>query len=299
MSDELRNSGIDYDADESFKKRGQGRDIMRRFRKNKIAMAGAIIVLLFVVVAIFADVVAPYPYDQMNLDAKLQYPSWEHPLGTDDFGRDLLSRIIYGARVSLLVALIGVAISLIIGCFIGAIAGYFGGAIETIIMRFADILMAIPGMLLAICISAVLGTGTFNTALAISVGGIASAIRLMRANVMTIRGQEYVEAARATGSGHFRLIFRQILPNTISPLIVDATLRLGGNILAISGLSFIGLGVQVPIAEWGSILNAGRKYIQVFYPMVTFPGIAILLTVFGFNMMGDGLRDALDPKLKH
>lgn len=282
-----------------LKKRSQTRDILRRFRKNKLAMLGLVIILVFILVAIFAEQLAPYGYDEIDMSARLEYPSADHLLGTDELGRDLLSRIIYGARVSLLVALLGVAISIVTGGIIGAIAGYFGGTLEGFIMRTADILMAVPPMLLAICISTALGTGTFNTALAISVSGIASAIRLMRAMVMTIRGQEYVEAARANGSGHMRLIFRQILPNTISPLIVDATLRLGGNILAISGLSFIGLGVQVPIAEWGAILNAGRTYILVFYPMVTFPGIAILLAVFGFNMLGDGLRDALDPKMKN
>lgn len=286
-------------SDEILKRHGQLKDIWRRFRRNKMAMVGLGIILLFVIIAIFAKWIAPYGYDEMDLNAKFQYPSWQHLLGTDNFGRDLLSRIIYGAQVSLLVALYGLVISLVIGGVIGAMAGYFGGIFENIIMCLTDILMAIPAMLLAICISAVLGPGTLSTALAISVGGIAPGIRMLRATVLTIRGQEYVEAARAAGSGHMRLIFRQILPNTLSPIIVDATLRLGGNILAISSLSFIGLGVQVPIAEWGSILNAGREYIQAFYPMVTFPGIAILLTVFGFNMMGDGLRDAMDPKLKN
>ena len=170
---------------------------------------------------------------------------------------------------------------------------------ETIVMRLMDIIMAIPGTLMAVAVSALLGNGVVNTAIAVSVGGIAPSARMLRATVLTIRDQEYVEAARARGSGNFRIIIRQILPNTLSPLIVDSTLRIGTNIMMISGLSFIGLGVQPPTPEWGSILNTGREFITTFWPMITFPGIAIMLTMFGFNVMGDGLRDALDPKLKH
>ena len=165
-------------------------------------------------------------------------------------------------------------------------------------MRFMDILQAVPAMLMAVCISAILGTGTWQTSIAIAVGGIAPGTRMIRATVLTVRDREFVEAAKAGGSGNLRVIFRHVLPNCLAPIIVDTTLRLGSNILAISGLSFIGLGVQSPIAEWGSILNAGRTYIRSFWPMVTFPGIAIMLTMFGFNVFGDGLRDALDPKLK-
>ena len=279
------------------KKRSQARDTWRRFRNNKLAMVGLVIVLVIVLSAVFADLIAPYDYDKQSYEDRFLLPCVEHPFGTDNYGRDLLSRIIFGGRISLLVSLLGLVISLAIGAVLGATAGYFGGAYETTIMRLMDILMAIPPTLLAVSVSALLGSGVFNTALAVAISGVAPSSRMLRATVLSIREQEFVEAARARGSGHLRIIFRQILPNTLSPLIVDSTLRIGGNIMMISGLSFIGLGVQPPTPEWGSILNTGREFITTFWPMITFPGLAIMLTMFGFNVMGDGLRDALDPKL--
>ena len=281
-----------------LKKRSQMRDIWRRFKSNKLAMVGLVIVVVIVLSAVFADVITPYDYSARSSD-RLVFPCLAHPFGTDNYGRDLLSRVIYGGRISLLVSLLGLLISVGIGSVLGATAGYFGGPYETIVMRLMDIIMAIPGTLMAVAVSALLGNGVVNTAIAVSVGGIAPSARMLRATVLTIRDQEYVEAARARGSGNFRIIIRQILPNTLSPLIVDSTLRIGTNIMMISGLSFIGLGVQPPTPEWGSILNTGREFITTFWPMITFPGIAIMLTMFGFNVMGDGLRDALDPKLKH
>ena len=280
------------------KKRSQARDTWRRFRNNKLAMVGLVIVLVIVLSAVFADLIAPYDYDKQSYEDRFLLPCVEHPFGTDNYGRDLLSRIIFGGRISLLVSLLGLVISLAIGAVLGATAGYFGGAYETTIMRLMDILMAIPPTLLAVSVSALLGSGVFNTALAVAISGVAPSSRMLRATVLSIREQEFVEAARARGSGHLRIIFRQILPTTLSPLIVDSTLRIGGNIMMISGLSFIGLGVQPPTPEWGSILNTGREFITTFWPMITFPGLAIMLTMFGFNVMGDGLRDALDPKLK-
>ncbi len=285
--------------EEILKKRSQLRDIWKRFRSNKLAMAGLVIVVLIVLSAIFANVLAPYDYDKQSFADRFLMPSASHPFGTDNYGRDLLSRILYGGRISLLVSLLGLLISVGIGSIFGATAGYFGGIYETIVMRVMDIIMAIPGTLMAVSVSALLGTGTWQTAVAVSVGGIAPSARMLRATVLTIREQEYVEAARARGSGSLRIIVRQILPNTLSPIIVDSTLRIGTNIMMISGLSFIGLGVQPPTPEWGSILNIGREFITTFWPMITFPGVMIMLTMFGFNVMGDGLRDALDPKLKH
>ena len=284
--------------EDALTKQSQSKEIWRRFRQNKLAMVGLVIVLMMVLVALLANVIAPYDPNVMDGASRLAKPSALHLLGTDNYGRDLLSRIIYGTRVSLLISIAGLLIALVVGGLLGALAGYFGGLCDSIIMRAMDILMAIPGMLLAVCISALLGTGVVNTAIAISLGGIAPSARLLRASVLTVRDQEFVEAARATGSGHLRTIIRQIMPNTLSPIIVDSTLRIGMNILQISMLSFIGLGVQSPTSEWGSIMHAGRDYITSFYPMLTFPGIAILLSMFGFNVMGDGLRDALDPKLK-
>lgn len=285
-------------GEESMKKRGQLRDIWKRFRSNKLAMAGMFIVIIIILSAVFANVLAPYDPNVQSYEERFQYPSWEHPLGTDNYGRDLLSRLLYGGRVSLLVSLMSLGISLGIGGILGATAGFFGGIYEMIVMRFMDLLMCIPGMLLAVAISAMLGTGLFETAMAVAIGGVAPSARMLRATVLTVREQEYVEAARARGSRNGRIILRQVLPNTLSPIIVDATLRIGANIMMISGLSFIGLGVKPPTPEWGSILNTGREFITTFWPMITFPGIAIMLTMFGFNVMGDGLRDALDPKLK-
>lgn len=284
-------------SDDTLVKHSQLGDVWRRFRRNKLALFGMCIAIFLVLVAVFANVIAPYAPDAISTD-RLQMPSAAHPMGTDNFGRDLLSRVIYGARVSLLISLMSLVFSLIIGIGLGATAGYFGGWYESLVMRICDILMCIPGMLLAVCISSVLGIGVVNTAIAIAVSGVAPCIRMIRATVLQIRSQEYVEAAKATGSGHGKIIFHEILPNILSPLIVDSTMRIGGNILQISGLSFIGLGVQPPTSEWGSIMSAGQEFITTFWPMITFPGIAILLTVFAFNVMGDGLRDALDPRMK-
>ena len=272
-------------------------DVWRRFCRNKLAVFGMCLAIMLVLIAIFANFIAPYDPAEITTE-RLAMPSMQHLMGTDNFGRDLFSRVVYGARVSLLISLMGLVFSLIIGIGLGATAGYFGGIYENIVMRFCDILMCIPGMLLAVCISSVLGIGVINTAIAIAVSGVAPCIRMIRATVLQIRSQEFVEAAKATGSGHGRIIFREILPNVLSPLIVDSTMRIGGNILQISGLSFIGLGVQPPTSEWGSIMSAGQEFITTFWPMITFPGIAILLTVFAFNVVGDGLRDALDPRMK-
>ena len=282
-----------------MKKRSQMRDIWKRFRSNKLAMAGLIIVAIIVLSAIFANFIAPYDYDKQSFADRFLMPSAEHLFGTDNYGRDLFSRVLYGGRVSLLDSLLGLLISVGIGSIFGATAGYFGGLYETIVMRVMDIIMAVPGTLMAVSVSALLGTGVWQTAIAVSIGGIAPSARMLRATVLTIREQEDVEAARARGSSNLRIIVRQILPNTLSPIIVDSTLRIGTNIMMISGLSFIGLGVQPPTPEWGSILNTGREFITTFWPMITFPGLLIMLTMFGFNVMGDGLRDALDPKLKH
>ena len=282
---------------ETLERHSQFVDIWRRFKRNKLAVFGMALAVFLVLVAVFANFIAPYDPAAISTD-RLARPSLEHLMGTDNYGRDLFSRIIYGAQVSLLISLMALVFSLIIGIGLGATAGYFGGRYESVIMRICDILMCIPGMLLAVCISSLLGIGEVNTAIAIAVSGVAPAIRMIRATVLQIRSQEFVEAARATGSGQLKIIFHEILPNILSPLIVDCTMRIGGNILQISGLSFIGLGVQSPTAEWGSIMSDGQEFITTFWPMITFPGIAILLTVFAFNVMGDGLRDALDPRLK-
>lgn len=280
------------------RKRSQLRDTWRRLRKNKLAMFGLIVVLVLVLAAIFADFVAPYDPATQDLLHMREMPSREHLLGTDEYGRDILSRIIYGGRVSLLVSILAIVFGLIVGGAVGVSAGYFGGVYDGTIMRVMDIMMAIPGFLLAVCISAALGGGVTNTALAIGIGCVPGYARLFRALVLGIRDQEYIEAARVTGSSNVRIMVRQILPNILSTVIVDTTLRIGGCILMISSLSFVGLGVQPPTPEWGSMVSAGRSLIRQFWPLATFPGMAIMLTLFGFNLFGDGLRDALDPKLK-
>ncbi len=225
-------------------------------------------------------------------------PSAQHLMGTDNMGRDILSRLIFGGRISLLVSLLAVIVSLVIGGLLGAVSGYLGGKVDAVIMRLMDILMAIPGILMAVCISAALGGGVWQTALAIAVAGIAGVCRLVRGQTLTLRNQEYIEAARASGSGTLRILLSNIIPNCLAPIIVNTTMSIGGNIMMISALSFVGLGVQPPIPEWGAILTSGREYVSTFWPLITFPGIAIALTMFGFNVFGDGLRDALDPKLK-
>jgi peptide/nickel transport system permease protein len=280
------------------KKRNRFLELWRRLRKNKLAVVGMFIFLTLVFLSVFAKQIAPYDYSAQDLTHAFEMPSAAHILGTDDFGRDIFSRIVYGGRISLLIALLGIVISLVAGGLIGVVSGYYSGRIDGVLMRVMDVIMAIPGFLLAVCVSAALGTGVINTAIAIAIAGIPGYARLMRALVLAIRGREFVEAARACGEGNFGIMIKEIVPNTLSPIIVDTTLRMGAYILMISSLSFIGLGVQPPEAEWGSMVSAGREYIRSFWPIVTFPGLAIMATLFGLNLFGDGIRDALDPRLK-
>lgn len=281
------------------KKRSKGREVWGRLRKNKMAMISLAVLVIIIFSAVFADLIAPYRYDAVDIRNQFAPLSPAHWLGTDNFGRDILSRIIYGGRISLLVSLLAIAISTCVGGALGATAAYFGGRYESVVMRCLDVLMAIPALLLAISISAALGSGVVNSAIALAVAGIPSSARLMRATVLGIKDQDYVEAARATGVKNGRIILHHILPNTFAPILVDCTLRIGANILQISTLSFIGLGVQPPTPEWGSILASGRDYIRDYWPVVVFPGLAIMITLIAFNLLGDGLRDALDPRLKH
>lgn len=269
-----------------------------RFRKNKTAVIGLVVVIILVLVAIFADFIAPYDYAAQSFAKRFQYPSWEHPMGTDDFGRDLFSRVIYGSRISLVVALISVSISVTIGGLLGAFSAFIGGKFENIVMRIMDAIMAIPSLLYAISISSVLGPGIFPTAISISFGTIPIFARVTRASVITVTTEEYVEAARAIGARGWRLLFKHIMPNAMAPIFVQVAMSSVMAILTISYLSFIGLGIQPPIPEWGSILSSGREYIRDFWPIIVFPGLMIMITLLSLNMLGDGLRDALDPRLK-
>ena len=285
-------------AETKEKKRSQWGDTWRRLRKNKVAMVGMGIVILLILSAVFAGVIAPYEVGE-NTGERFAPPSWQHLFGTDNFGRDIFTRVVYGGRISLLVAVMSCAMSLIVGAFFGMSAGYFGGRYENVVMRITDVLMSIPQFLLAILVSVALGTGLVNTAIAIAISTTPAYIRLTRATAMTIREEEYIEAANAYGTRSLRMLVKQILPNIVSPLLVETAMRVAGGIMAISGLSFIGLGVQPPTAEWGSMMSASITYFMDYPGLVIFPGCAIILTVFGFNLFGDGLRDALDPKLKN
>ena len=280
------------------KKQSQIKEIWRRFRKNKAAVLGLIVLGILFFCAIFADVITPEPRDAQNLARTFQTPGREHLMGTDNFGRDMFTRIIFGTRTSLMVGFTAVGVALSLGLVIGSLAGYYGGKLDNIIMRFIDILISIPGILLAIAIASALGPGLVNVMIAVGIAAVPEYARITRAQVLTIREQEFVEAARAIGGNDFRIISRHILPNAMAPIIVQATIGLSGAILSAAGLSFIGLGIQPPIPEWGFMLSDGRRFLREFPHMVTFPGLAIVTVVLAINMVGDGLRDALDPKLK-
>ncbi len=273
-------------------------EVWRRLRRNRFAMFGLFILLTLVLTAIFADFIAPLGYDDQLLSRRFTPPNSTYWFGTDNFGRDIFSRIVYGTRVSLQVGFIAVSISAIVGGVLGAIAGYYGRFVDNVIMRFIDVLLAIPSILLAISINAAFGSGLRNVMIAVGIGAVPSYVRIVRASVLSVREQEFVEAARAIGASDFRIIFRHIVPNAMSPLIVQSTLGVAGAILSAAGLSFIGLGIQPPSPEWGAMLSAGRAFFRDHWYVVMFPGFAIMLTIFALNLFGDGLRDALDPRLK-
>ncbi len=284
----------------SNKKRSQWGEVWRRLKRNKMALVGLFILVILVLLAIFADVIADYDdvVIKQNLAHRLQGPSAAHWLGTDEFGRDIFARLIHGTRVSLQVGIVAVGISIIIGGILGALAGYYGGKLDNIIMRIMDIFLAVPSILLAIAIVSALGPSIINLMLAISISSVPSYARIVRASVLSIRDQEFIEAAKAIGASNTRIIFRHIIPNSLAPVIVQATLGVASAILSTAGLSFIGLGIQPPAPEWGSMLSGGRQYLRYAWWVTTFPGVAIMITILSLNLLGDGLRDALDPRLK-
>lgn len=269
-----------------------------RLRRNYLALIGFAILLVLILTAVFAEQLAPYGFADQDYMMIRKPPTAEHLLGTDEFGRDVLSRLIYGSRISLQVGLIAVSISLVAGGAIGAAAGYFGGKMDNFLMRVMDVQLAIPTILLAIVISSALGPGLFNLMVAVGITSIPRFARLMRASVLSIKNMEFIEAARAMGASHLRVILLYILPNCMAPLIVQSTLSVANAILFAATLSFLGLGIQPPFPEWGGMLSAARPYLRNSAYLSIFPGLAIMITIVSLNCIGDGLRDALDPKQK-
>ncbi|GGJ61006.1 peptide/nickel transport system permease protein [Anoxybacillus voinovskiensis] len=270
----------------------------RSFKKNKVALVGMGIVVFFILLAIFAPLLAPYGINDQNLSLRLQAPSKDHLFGTDDFGRDILSRVIYGARISLWVGFFSVLGSVIVGSLLGIVAGYYGRLVDGVISRIFDIMLAFPSILLAIGIVAVLGPSLQNALIAIAVINIPNFGRLIRSRVLSIKQEEYIMAAKAIGMSDARILFHHILPNSMAPIIVQGTLAIATAIIEAAALGFLGLGAQPPNPEWGTMLASSKEFLTQAPWTMIFPGLAIMLTVLGFNLMGDGLRDALDPRMK-
>lgn len=285
----------------TYKKKSQWVAVLQRLKKNKLAMMGLIILTALILMAFCADLIADYDINVtgMNMVDRLQSPSAAHWFGTDQFGRDVFARIVHGSRLSLSLSIIAMAFAVAIGSLIGAVAGYYGGRVDDIIMRFMDILLAIPPMLMSISIVAALGRSMVNLLIALSIAYIPVFARVIRSSILSIKGQEFIEAAKACGTSNTRIILRHIIPNAIGPIIVQATLAMGSSILIISSLSFMGLGVEPPAPEWGTMLYDGRDLLRQHPYLVLFPGAAIALAVLSLNLLGDGLRDALDPRLKN
>lgn len=283
-----------------YKKRSPTAEIWHRLRKNKGAIIGGVIILILIVFALLSDVLYDYDTDivAQNLQERFIAPCLEHPFGTDNLGRDLFARVIYGTRASLPVGFVAVMVALICGMVFGAFAGYFGGVVENVIMRVMDIFSTVPDVLMAIALIAVMGTSTLSLMIAVGITSIPIFARVTRAAVLSVRNQEFVESARAIGASNVEIIFQHVIPNCLSPIIVQTTLRMGSAIISASALSYLGLGVPPPMPEWGALLSAGRSYMRDSSYMTLFPGLAIMITVIAFNLLGDGLRDAMDPKLK-
>jgi len=273
-------------------------DVWRRFQRNRLAVLGAAIVVLLVVVAVFADVVAPYSPTLVNLNAQFEPPSLQHPFGTDYFGRDILSRVIHGARISLVIGLVPTVMALAFGTVVGVTAGFKGGKIDTVLMRLGDIVMAFPSLILAMVVTYTLGASLFTLFIALAVVGWAGAARVVRAQTLSLRQRDFVTASRSVGVGQAGIMYRHIIPNCLAPILILLTLGIPGAIMAEAGLSFLGVGAQPPTPSWGLMVNEGQEYLFSAPWASIFPGLAILVTVLAFNFVGDGLRDALDPFLK-
>lgn len=272
--------------------------LLKRMLQNRKAVFGAVVLTIIIISAIFAPLLTKFNPNEQDLDNRLLAPSWRNLLGTDNFGRDVFTRILYGGRISLQIGLISVGIGVVFGCLIGLVGGFYGGVIDGILMRFVDILLALPGFLLALSIVAALGPNLQNVMIAVGISNIPRFARIMRASVMQTRELDYVTAALAAGASDLRILFKHVMPNSINPVIVQASLGLATAILAASGLSFLGMGAQPPTPEWGSMIAQARPFIRLAHWIVTFPGLAIVVTVLALNLVGDGLRDIFDPRLK-
>ena len=285
----------------AIRKRSQLSLIWHRLRRNRLAMLGLALMSTILLLAVFADVIADYDTEVigMNMMERLQTPSAKHWFGTDGYGRDVFARIIHGSRLSLSLSIISMLIAVAVGSMIGAISGYFGGRVDDVLMRLMDMLLAIPPMLMSISIVAALGRSMANLMLALALAYMPVFARVIRSSILSVKDQEFVEAARACGTSDARIILRHIIPNAVGPIIVQATLAMGSSILTISSLSFMGMGIQPPQPEWGTMLYEGRDLIRTSPYLVIFPGAAIAVSVLSLNLLGDGLRDALDPRLKN
>ena len=281
-----------------MKKNSASRAVFRRIIKNPSSILGLVLIVLLCVTAILAPVLTQYSPTKIDMGGAFASPSLAHPAGTDDLGRDILTRLFYGGRYSILLGVISTVIALFAGILIGAASGYFGGKVDNITMRILDVIQSMPSMLFAIVLAAVLGSGFFQTILALSIASIPGMARMMRANILSVRDMEDIEAARSIKCSNLRIIAKHVVPNALSPMIITTANQISSNILMATGLSYIGLGVQPPTPEWGAMLTAGRNFITSAPHMVLFPGIFICLFTMGFNLFGDALRDALDPTLK-
>jgi peptide/nickel transport system permease protein len=270
----------------------------KRFRKNGLALVGALIVIFLFIIALMAPVISPYDPGQINIKRVLQEPTAEHIFGTDSLGRDVLSRMIWGSRISLLVGFVAVGIATLIGIFLGALAGYYGRWADNLIMRFVDIMLCFPTFFLILAVIALLEPNIWNIMIIIGITGWMGVARLVRAEFLSLKERDFTVAEKALGAKDFRIIFRHILPNAMAPILVSATLGVAGAILTESALSFLGIGVQPPTPSWGNILTAGKDNIEIAWWLSLYPGLAILMTVLGYNLLGEGIRDAIDPRLK-
>ncbi|MGN0799040.1 MAG: ABC transporter permease [Christensenellales bacterium] len=272
-------------------------EFVRKFKKQKTAVVAAVILLLIVLAAVFADLIAPYGINEYNYSEVLQSPSAKHPFGTDEFGRDIFSRIIHGARISLAIGFGAVTLAAIFGAILGLIAGYYGGFWDSLISRISDVLFAFPGLILAIAIVAILGPGLYNVVIAVVVFRTPTFARLVRGSTLQMKNSVYVQAARSLGASDARILFRHILPSALPSMIVQYSISIGGSIMTAASLSFLGMGASPPTPEWGLMLSNARTYVYMCWHYAVFPGLAIFITVLCFNLLGDGLRSALDPKL--